>query len=102
MYLGEFLGVVAVVLLLVNGGVLAVVAKRNDVRGRSLRRLQRMGVDGDPHNHHLTASTVAALWPTFAEAGARRLILSCNLARGDNVDSAIHLYRRAIPNVRLT
>lgn len=42
MYLGEFLGTVAVVLLLVNGGVLAVVAKRNDVPGRSFRRLQRM------------------------------------------------------------
>lgn len=41
MDLGEFLGAVAVALLLVNSAVLAVVAKRHDVHGRSFRLLQR-------------------------------------------------------------
>ncbi|WP_158882187.1 hypothetical protein [Amycolatopsis anabasis] len=54
--------------------------------------------DDDPGNHRLKARNLGALWPTFRAAGARRLVVSGQVADRD----AVRAYTGALPGTALT
>jgi hypothetical protein len=52
----------------------------------------------DPGNHRVKARNLAAVWETFAAAGARRLVVVGTVDRDDDV----RRYRRVLPGAPLT
>jgi hypothetical protein len=52
----------------------------------------------DPGNHRLKAANLAAIWPAYSAAGARRLVIVGPV----NSPDAIAIYRAALPAANIT